>query len=102
MLDEIRIEMRKLLESGITEKEFRDSKQQLRGGYLLGLESPGGRMQSMGRGLLLLDRSITPADTIARIESVTLDDVMAAAHRIFSCEPSLAAAGKGAEQFRKG
>ena len=101
MLDEIDSELKRLLRDGITEKEFREGKQQLRGGYLLGLESPGGRMQAMGRGMLLLDRIITPADTIARIDAVTLDDVMAAAHRILTVEPCLAAAGKGAAAFAK-
>ena len=101
VLDEIDSELKRLLRDGITEKEFREGKQQLRGGYLLGLESPGGRMQAMGRGMLLLDRIITPADTIARIDAVTLDDVMAAAHRILTVEPCLAAAGKGAAAFAK-
>ena len=101
VLDEIGLELKKLLNEGITEKEFREGKQQLRGGYLLGLESPGGRMQAMGRGMLLLDRIITPADTIAKIDAVTLDDVMAAAQRILTVEPCLAAAGKGANAFAK-
>lgn len=101
VLDEIDAELKKLLHDGITEKEFREGKQQLRGGYLLGLESPGGRMQAMGRGMLLLDRIITPSDTIAKIDAVTLDDVMAAAHRILTAEPCLAAAGKGAKAFAR-
>lgn len=101
VLDEIDSELKRLLRDGITEKEFREGKQQLRGGYLLGLESPGGRMQAMGRGMLLLDRIITPADTIAKIDAVTLDDVMAAANRILTVEPCLAAAGKGAAAFAK-
>ena len=100
VLEEIRKEMRRLLEEGISEKEFREAKTQLRGGYLLGLESPGGRMQSMGRSLLLLDRTAMPENTIRQIESVTLDDVMNAARRILSAEPCLAAAGKGTAQFK--
>jgi len=101
VLDEVRSQMQLLLRDGITEKEFREGKQQLRGGYLLGLESPGNRMQSMGRGMLLLDRFLTPEETIAKIDAVTLDDVMAAAQRILSAEPCLAAAGKGASAFAK-
>ena len=101
VLDEVRSQMQLLLRDGITEKEFREGKQQLRGGYLLGLESPGSRMQSMGRGMLLLDRFLTPEETIAKIDAVTLDDVMAAAQRILSAEPCLAAAGKDASAFAK-
>ena len=101
VLDEIKKEIEKLLREGVTEKEFREGKQQLRGGYLLGLESPGSRMQTMGRGMLLLDRIVTPADTIAKIDAVTLDDVMATARSILSAEPCFAAAGKGADGFAK-
>ena len=100
VLQEINGELKKLLESGITEQEFRAAKQQLRSGYLMGLESPGSRMQAMGRGLLLLDQSVTPAETIQRIESVTMDDVMAHARRILTVEPCIAVAGKGAQEFR--
>lgn len=96
VLAEIRAEMKKLLDEGITDKEFREAKTQLRGGYLLGLESPGGRMQSLGRSLLLLDRTFTPEETVQKIERVTRDDVMDAARRSLAVEPCLAAAGKGA------
>lgn len=100
VLAEIRSELKRLLDDGITEKEFRDAKQQLRGGYLLGLESPGGRMQAMGRGMLLLGKPVTPEETIRKIEAVTKDDVMATARRILTAEPCIAVVGKGAETFR--
>ena len=100
VLSEIRSEMKKLLKDGITQKEFDASKQQLRSGYLLGLESPGSRMQAMGRGLLLLGKSITPDETIARIEAVTMDHVMDKAKRILTAEPCIAIVGKGAEEIR--
>ena len=100
VLEEIRSELKRLLDDGIAEKEFLAGKQQLRSGYLLGLESPGSRMQAMGRGLLLLGKSITPAETIARIERVTLDDVMAKAREILTQEPCITVVGKGAEKFK--
>lgn len=99
VLAEIRSEMKRLLEDGITDKEYREAKQQLRGGYLLGLESPGGRMQAMGRSLLLLGQAVTPEETIAKIESVTKDDVMDTARRILTVDPCIAVVGKGAEKF---
>ena len=100
VLAEIRAEMKKLLEEGITKKEFDASKQQLRSGYLLGLESPGTRMQAMGRGLLLLGKSVTPEETISRIEKVTMEHVMDKAKRILEAEPCMAVVGKGAEKFK--
>lgn len=100
VLAEIRAEMKRLLDEGITDKEFREAKQQLRGGYLLGLESPGGRMQAMGRSMLLLGESVTPEETVAKIEKVTMDDVMDTARGILNAEPCIAVVGKGAEKIQ--
>ncbi len=100
VMAEIRTELERLLRDGITEKEYHDAKQQLRGGYLLGLESPGGRMQAMGRSLLLLDKAVTPEETVRHIEAVTLDSVMTIARESLTAVPNIAVAGKGAENFR--
>lgn len=99
VLEEIRLELQRLLKDGLTEKEFRDAKTQLRGGYLLGLESPGSRMQAMGRSLLLLEKTASPEETVARIDAVTQDAVMAAARRSLSVEPCLAVVGRGAQRL---
>lgn len=99
VLEEIRKELRRLVDEGVTEKEFRDAKQQLRGGYLLGLESPGSRMQALGRGLLLLGRAVTPEETIEKIERVTIDDVNEAARRALTATPCLAVVGRNAQQY---
>ena len=99
VLDEILAVVKKLADEGMTEKEFRDAKNQLRGGYLLGLESPGGRMQAMGRELLLLGTEYTPEKTLAKIENVTMDSVMATARRILTAAPTLAVVGKGADKI---
>lgn len=101
VLEEIRVQLKKLLDEGIEQKEFNASMQQLRSGYLLGLESPGSRMQAMGRGLLLLGESITPEETIARIEAVTMDRVMTKAKEILTADPCIAIAGKNAEKIIK-
>ena len=100
VLEEIRMEIRRLLDKGMDEKEFREAKQQLRGGYLLGLESPGSRMQALGRGLLLLGQSVTPEETIRKIERVTREDVMGMARDILTAEPCISVVGKGADKFR--
>lgn len=100
VLTEIRAELRRVVEEGITEKEFRDSVTQLRSGYLMGLESPGSRMQGMGRSTLLRGHPTTNEETLAAIESVTMADVMRVARRILTCEPCIAIIGKGAEEVR--
>ena len=99
VLTEIKNQLDLLLKDGVTEKEFREAKNQLRGGYMLGLESPGGRMQSMGRGQLHLDNPHTPEETIRHIEAVTREDVMRIARQVLSVEPDIAAVGKDVKAF---
>lgn len=101
VLDETLRQLDLLCRDGVTEKEFREAKNQLRGSYLLGLESPGSRMQSMGRGQLHLDRCRTPEETVAKIEAVTIEGVNAVARRIFSNAPCISVVGKQAETYIK-
>ena len=98
VLREIRAELKKFVDEGITEKEFRDSVTQLRSGYLMGLESPGARMQSLGRSTLLRGKPLSHEATLNAIESVTMDKVMEVAREILTQEPCIAIVGKGAEQ----
>lgn len=99
VLEETLRQLELLRREGVSEKEFREAKNQLRGSYLLGLESPGGRMQSMGRGQLHLGQCMTPEETIAKIEAVTQVDVNAVAERIFAAEPCLSVVGKNASVY---
>lgn len=101
VLDETLKQLDLLCRDGVTEKEFREAKNQLRGSYLLGLESPGSRMQSMGRGQLHLDRCRTPEETVAKIEAVTIESVNAVARRIFSNAPCISVVGKQVETYIK-
>lgn len=101
VLDETLKQLDLLCRDGVTEKEFREAKNQLRGSYLLGLESPGSRMQSMGRGQLHLDRCMTPEETVAKIEAVTIESVNAVARRIFTNAPCISVVGKQAETYIK-
>ena len=101
VLDETLKQLDLLCRDGVTEKEFREAKNQLRGSYLLGMESPGSRMQSMGRGQLHLDRCMTPEETVAKIEAVTIESVNAVARRIFSNAPCISVVGKQAETYIK-
>ena len=100
VLQEIRAELKKFVEDGVTEKEFRDSITQLRSGYLMGLESPGARMQGLGRSTLLRGKPTTHEETIARIEGLTMEKVMAAAQQVLTQKPCIAIAGKGAESVK--
>ena len=92
--------LKRFVEDGITEKEFRDSVTQLRSGYLMGLESPGARMQALGRSTLLKGKPTSHEETLKAIEAVTMEKVMAAARRVLEQEPCIAIVGKGAEKVK--
>ncbi len=100
VLAEIHSELEKFLNEGITEKEFRDSVTQLRSGYLMGLESPGARMQSLGRSTLLRGKPISHEETLAAIEAVTMEKVMAVAKEVLDQKPCIAIVGKGVESVK--
>ncbi|MEG2208453.1 MAG: pitrilysin family protein, partial [Clostridia bacterium] len=99
VIREMQEQYRLYLEKGITDKEFRSAKAQLRGGFVLGLESSSGRMQSLGRGLLLLNRIRTPEETLAKIDAVTMENAMEIAARVLSAKPSAAIVGKNAQKY---
>lgn len=68
-------EIRNMKEGGITEEELYDSKEQLKGSYILGLESTSGRMISIGKSELLLDKIYAPAEILEKIDEVDMDSV---------------------------
>ena len=102
VIRELQEQMQLFLKDGMTDKEFRSAKAQLRGGFLLGLESSSGRMQSLGRGMLLFNKTRTPEEVIAKIDAVTMEDTMALARKLLCGEPSAAIVGKNAQKYLKG
>ncbi len=101
VLREIQAELQKAIADGFTDKEFKSAKAQLKGGFVLGLESSSGRMQSIGRSMLLLDRLRTPTETLAKIEAVTMEDVLRVARMALTSTPSAAIVGKHAQHYLK-
>ncbi len=67
----IKDEMDKMRAKGMTEKEFIEAKEQLKGGFVLGLESAGARMTRNGRILLLNGKVLTVDQVIEGINNVT-------------------------------
>ncbi|MFT9498290.1 M16 family metallopeptidase [Anaerosolibacter sp.] len=88
-------EMSNMKEKGLTEEEFYKSKEQLKGNYILGLESTSSRMTSMGKSELLLNRVFTQKEILDKIDSVTMEDVCRVTHDIFNLQyASVALVGK--------
>jgi len=94
-------EMRRIKAEGISEDEFDTSKQQLKGNYILGLESSNSRMNAIGRAELLLGTVKTPEEVLAKIENTTMDDVMRVVEQVLSPE-AMAIAVVGRENVLDG
>ena len=99
VLAEMQAQIVKLLRGGVEEKEFNSAKAQLRGSYVLGLESSSGRMQSIGRSLLLLERLKDPEEQLRKISAVTMEDVLRVGAGVLKAKPSAAIVGKDAERY---
>ena len=69
---------------GISKDEFIRARQQLKGSYLLGMESTMAHMSALGKTALLLDREYDLDGTLSCIERVTPEAVQKAADRLFS------------------
>jgi predicted Zn-dependent peptidase len=79
-------EIRSIKEAGITEEELHDSKEQLKGSYILGLESTSGRMISIGKSELLLEKIYSPAEIIEKIDKVDMSSVNDIINQIFDLD----------------
>lgn len=99
VLEQIDIEIHKLLDDGFSEKEFTMAKAQLKGSYVLGLESAYNRMSALGHNQMLLGRVIPPEETIAAIERVTPEDMRAIAAQMLSGPRAYAVLGRKAEKY---
>lgn len=60
---------------GVTRGELARCRDQLKGSYLLGMESSNAQMNALGKVLLLQKREYDEAETIRRIECVTMEDI---------------------------
>ncbi len=63
-------EINLLITNGLTSDEFEKARRQLKGSYILGMESTSGRMASMGKSELLLHKIDTPDDILNKINKL--------------------------------
>ena len=73
--------------------ELRRARAQVKAGLLMSLESTGSRWEQLARQIQVFGRIIPVAETVAKIDAVTLDDIRRAAARIFRGSPTLVALG---------
>jgi predicted Zn-dependent peptidase len=79
-----------LVAKGVTDKELHNSKEQLKGNLVLGLESTSGRMTRNGRNELLLKRHRTIDEIIREIDAVSQLSIREVIDKVFRSEPALA------------
>ncbi len=84
--DLIRSEIENLIKKGITRRELEKSKEQLKGNFILGLESTSSRMNSIGKSEVLLGRIQTPEEVIEKIDAITMDNVEEVIKTVFNLE----------------
>jgi predicted Zn-dependent peptidase len=70
----------------ISEDELQRSKDHLKGSLMLSLESTSSRMSNLARQELYFDRFTTMDEMLAKIESVTRDEVQMIAQEFFRTE----------------
>ncbi len=99
VIDMILEETQRIAEEGLTEQEFIMSREQLKSGYILGLESTSSRMQSNGRRMLLMNNTRTETEVIDRVNAIQYDDVNALVKELLLQPHSVALVGKDAERI---
>lgn len=80
----VREEIQLLKENKISEEELVKAKEQLKGSYILGLESTSSRMNSIGKSELLLKKIKTPDEILDRINQISLESVFYIIDKIFN------------------
>ena len=73
-----------ILDEGITENELHNAKEQLKGGFLLGLESSESRMHRNGKNELILGVHRTMDEVVALIDDVKARDVYRLANELLT------------------
>jgi predicted Zn-dependent peptidase len=68
-------EINRLETDRITPAQLAKTKEQLKSNYVLSLENSLSRMSGLGRSQLLLNKILSPAETIDKIDAVTMDDI---------------------------
>ncbi len=86
VVDLTKKEINILLKNGITQDELNKSKDQLKGSYLLGLESISSRMNSIGKSELMLKKIETPEEVIEKMNGIKIDDIYEIIEKIFKYE----------------
>ncbi|MFZ5633928.1 MAG: M16 family metallopeptidase [Bacillota bacterium] len=68
-------EINDIKNNGVSDRELRRAKDQLKGNLLLSLENVNTRMSRLGKSQLYLGKVVSPEEIVQRIEKVTVEDI---------------------------
>jgi predicted Zn-dependent peptidase len=68
----------------ISKEELKKSKEQLKGNYILGMESTFSRMLDIGKSELLLGKILSPEEILNKISKVYMDDIEKVVSTVFN------------------
>ena len=99
----IHTELRRLRDEPIAAEELRRAKDHLKGRLVLSTESPGTRMNRLGRAVVTDSEMLTIDEIIARVEAVESTDLQALADEFWQPEAmSVAIVGPNQDLMRRG
>jgi predicted Zn-dependent peptidase len=81
-LGEVFGELAKIKHGGIKRSELKDTKEQIKGKILLGLESSAAKMMRNARNEVYYGRQVSDREIIERVDRVKLDDVLESASEL--------------------
>ncbi|MGL4731652.1 MAG: M16 family metallopeptidase [Clostridium sp.] len=82
-IEAINDELHRFASNKIDETKLMKTKEQLKGNYILGLESTSSRMFSNGKSVLFLNKINTPTDVLNKIDKINMESVYRVIEGIF-------------------
>jgi predicted Zn-dependent peptidase len=85
-IDLLREELTRVKNKILNNTVIKNLKEQLKGSYLLGLESTGRRMSRIAKNEIYFKRNITDEDVIEQINSISMESIQSCAKKLFCDE----------------
>ncbi|MCL1786537.1 MAG: insulinase family protein [Defluviitaleaceae bacterium] len=99
VMDLISKEVQGMFTNKITKAQLKKSKEQLKSNFLLSLESAASRMNSIGRTMLMLNKTLTPDELVSKIDAISMDGFYHVCEKIFKMDQvSISLVGKGMKE----
>ncbi|WP_211326604.1 M16 family metallopeptidase [Paenibacillus flagellatus] len=86
--------LQSVTERGLSEEELHKGKEQLKGSFILSLESTSSRMNRLGKNELMLGKHYTLDEILNRIDSVSQEDIRTLIRSLFAQPFATAMVGK--------